>query len=139
MKILVGEVEFMPLVRIEMLKGKSREYKKAVLAGIHQALVNAFKIPEVDRLQRIYELDAEDFELPPWKSKDFILIEMTVFKGRSPEAKKKLITGIAENLEKSVGLKKEDIMIVIHEPEMENWGIRGLPGTELNFGFKIDV
>jgi hypothetical protein len=34
MKILVGEVEFMPLVRIEMLKGKSREYKKAVLAGV---------------------------------------------------------------------------------------------------------
>lgn len=129
----------MPLVRIELLKGKSREYKKAVCDGVHKALVDAFKIPEDDRLQRLFELDAEDFELPPWKSKDFVLIELTVFKGRSPEAKKKLITGITENLGKSVGLKKEDIMIVIHEPEMENWGIRGLLGTELNFGFKIDV
>jgi hypothetical protein len=38
-----------------------------------------------------------------------------------------------------VGLKKEDIMIVIHEPRDGKLGYTGLPGTELNFGFKIDV
>ncbi len=35
----------MPLVRVEITKGKSREYKQALLDGIHAALVEAFKFP----------------------------------------------------------------------------------------------
>jgi len=54
----------MPLVKIEMLKGKSSEYKKALLDGVHQALVDTFKIPDYDRMQRLYELDKENNEPP---------------------------------------------------------------------------
>lgn len=35
----------MPVVRAEILKGFSKEYKKAIMAGIHDALVFSFKIP----------------------------------------------------------------------------------------------
>ncbi|HOJ77880.1 MAG TPA: tautomerase family protein [Bacillota bacterium] len=35
-----------PLVRIEIIKAKSKEYKKAILDGVHSALVEAFKIPD---------------------------------------------------------------------------------------------
>lgn len=52
-----------PLVKIEIRKGKSAEYKKAILDGVHQALVDALKIPDNDRFQRIYELDKEDFNV----------------------------------------------------------------------------
>ena len=38
-----------PLIKIEIRKGKSAEYKKAILDGVHKALVDAFKIPENDR------------------------------------------------------------------------------------------
>lgn len=55
----------MPLVRVEILKGKSSEYKKALLDGIHQALVDTLKVPEDDRIQRLYELEKDNFELPP--------------------------------------------------------------------------
>lgn len=128
----------MPLVKVELLKGKSKEFKRAVLDGIHQALVDAFKIPEDDRLQRLYELDEDCFEIPPSKSKDFVLIELTVFKGRSKEAKKNLITKIYANLEKTLGIGKNDATIVINEQELENWGIRGLPADEIVFDYKID-
>jgi len=53
----------MPLVRIEIHKGKSAEYKKAILDGVHAALVEAFTIPDYDRNQRIYEINPECIEL----------------------------------------------------------------------------
>jgi phenylpyruvate tautomerase PptA (4-oxalocrotonate tautomerase family) len=130
----------MPLVKVEILKGKSVEYKKAILDGIHSALVEAFKIPEYDKNQRLYELDKENFEFPQTKSEKYTLIELTVFKGRSLEAKKLLYSSIASNLAKSPGIKGEDIIIVIHEPPMENWGVKGgNPASEVNLGFKVNV
>lgn len=130
----------MPLVKVEIINGKSAEYKKAVLDGIHSALVEAFKIPDDDRMQRLYELDKENFETAPTKTDQFTLIEITAFKGRSLEAKKCLYTSIVDNLAKEPGISGTDITIVIHEPSLENWGIwGGKPASEVNLGFKIDV
>ena len=55
----------MPLVKIEILKGYSKEYKKAILDAVHDALVESIKIPDHDRFQRLYELEKENFEFPP--------------------------------------------------------------------------
>lgn len=130
----------MPLVKIEMLKGKSIEYKKALLDGVHQALVDTLKIPDYDRMQRLYELEKDYFEISSNKTEDFILIELTIFKGRSFETKKNLYKAIVDNLEKALGVKRTDVMIVINEPSLENWGVAGgKPASEVDFGFKIDV
>jgi phenylpyruvate tautomerase PptA (4-oxalocrotonate tautomerase family) len=43
----------MPLVRISVPNGKNAEYLRAISDGIHQALVETFKIP-VDDLFGIY-------------------------------------------------------------------------------------
>lgn len=53
----------MPLVKVEIFKGKSDTYKKALLNGIHAALVEAIKIPDYDRMQRLYELEPQNFEI----------------------------------------------------------------------------
>lgn len=130
----------MPLVKIEIIKGKSLEYKKALLDGVHQALIDSFKIPDSDRMQRLYELEKEDFEISPNKTENFILIELTVFKGRSFEAKKGLYKAIVDNLEKALRIKRTDVLIVINEPSLENWGVAGgQPANEVDLGFKIDV
>lgn len=130
----------MPLVKIEIVKGKSIEYKKALLDGVHLALVEAFKIPDYDRLQRLYELDETCFEYPSAKTNRMTLISLTIFKGRSVEAKKKLYCEIVNNLAKKPGIPGNDIVIVIDEPPLENWGIRGgKPATEVNLGFEIKV
>ena len=126
---------------MEILKGRSADYRKAILDGIHSALVEAFKIPDYDRNQRLYELDAEHFEFPDTKySNQYTLIELTVFKGRSLEAKRLLYSTIVRNLENDPGVKGEDITIVVYELPMENWGIRGgKPANEVNLGFKVEV
>lgn len=130
----------MPLVKIEIRQGKSKEYKKALLDGVHQALVHSIKIPDYDRKQRLYELDADNFEALSNKTGDITIIEITIFKGRSIEAKKQLFQAIVDNLAKNPGIKGDDIIIVLHEPPLENWGIRGgKPASEVNIGFRIDV
>jgi len=51
----------MPLVRIEVIKGKSLEYKKTVLDAVHTALINAIQIEEWDRFQRLVEIEERVF------------------------------------------------------------------------------
>lgn len=102
--------------------------------------MDSCKIPDYDRNQRIIEIEKENFEFPPNKTEDFLLIEITAFKGRSYEAKKMLYQSIVDHLEQKLGIPRTDIMIVVHEPPLENWGIAGgKPANEVDLGFKIDV
>lgn len=129
-----------PLVKIEIRKGFSAEYKKAILDGVHQALVDTLGIPNHDRIQRIYELDREDFECSLDRSDAVTIIQITMFPGRSFDAKKKLYQAIVENLGENPGIDGDDIFIVLLEPPMINWSLRGgKPASEINLGFKIDV
>lgn len=130
----------MPVVRITIRAGKPPAYKKALLDGVHHAVVQAFRIPENDRRQILHELDAEHFELPPERTADAAIIEITAFQGRSKEAKKNLYQSIAANLAKDPGINGDDILIVLHEPPLENWGVRGgKPASEVQLGFKVEV
>ena len=129
----------MPLVTIVIQKGKPREYKKSLLDAVHESLVTAFKIPDHDRNQRIIEIDPDNFEYPEDKSEEFLTIEMTVFPGRSLQAKRALYREIASRLEKT-GIKRNDILITLNEPPLENWGIQGgYPASEVDIGFELDV
>ena len=63
-----------------------------------------------------------------------------MFKGRSSEAKKKSISKIVKNLELQPGILGNDILIVILEPPLENWGTRGgKTPSEVDLGFKINI
>lgn len=129
----------MPLVRIEIYKGKEKAYKQAILEGVHKALVSAFRIPENDRNQRIFELEEENFERNTNKTDRFTIIEITAFRGRSPEAKRKLYREIFDNLHRDPGISETDILIYLNEPDLENWGIKGLPASEINLRFEVNV
>jgi len=130
----------MPIVKISLRKGRSAGYYQAILDGVHSALVGSFKIPDSDRNQLLYELDPDHLEIASTKSDQFVVIEIIVFPGRSSDAKKKLFAAIVKNLEKSPGIPGNDIVIVLHEPPMENWGIRGgRRASEVDVGFRIDV
>ena len=129
----------MPWVKIEIRKGRSPSEKKALLEAVHSALVEAIKIPDNDRTQRLCEYSPEDFEIPPTRSDKYPLIEITMFPGRSTDAKRQLYKTIVRNLE-PLGIAPKDVFIVLHEPAMESWSPRdGIPATEMNLGFKVNV
>lgn len=129
----------MPLVKVEILEGKSKEYKRALLDGIHKALVDTIKIPNQDRRQRLYELCSDCFE-HEGRGEDYTIVEITMFRGRSAEAKKALFRSLVNNLTRNPGIPENDITIVINDPSLENWGIRGgIPASEVDLGFDINV
>lgn len=115
----------MPLVRIEIVKGKSKEYKQQLMEGVHAALETALGIPEWDRYQRLYELDNESFERDDSHSDDFTMIEITMFPGRTKEQKARIFSEIVAELGRRLGIADTDVFIVLHEPPNENWGLSG--------------
>jgi phenylpyruvate tautomerase PptA (4-oxalocrotonate tautomerase family) len=114
----------MPVVRIEVLKGRPASEKKRLLDAVHDALVEAFGIPEDDRNQRLIEHIPENFEIETGRSERYTLVEITAFPGRSSDAKRALYAAIVRNLE-VIGTPANDVLVVLHEPPMQNWGIRG--------------
>ncbi len=129
----------MPLVRIDILKGRTPAAKKALLESAHAALVEPLQIPEDDRTLRLHEYSHEDFEIPPGMGETYTLIEVTLFPGRSLRAERHLYQALVRNLG-TLGIPASDILIVLHEPALENWGLRGgQPASEVDLGFKIDV
>ncbi len=115
----------MPLVRVDMIKGKDKEYKKTLLECIHEGLIESIGIEDWDRFQRIVEIDREDFETAPGKSDNFMIIEITMFPGRTKEQKKALIERVTAKLAERLSIAATDVFIVINEPADENWGMAG--------------
>jgi phenylpyruvate tautomerase PptA (4-oxalocrotonate tautomerase family) len=129
----------MPLVRIEIIEGRSVDERRQLLQAVHEALVEAFEIPDDDRTQRIIEHDSVNFEIPPGSSERYTLIEITAFPGRSRDAKAALYDAIVRRLA-DVGVEANDVSVVLHEPPMEDWGIRGgRPADAVDLGYRLDV
>ncbi len=127
----------MPLVKVEIESGKSPQYKKALMDGIHQALVDTIKIPDHDRRQRLYELSPDCFE-HGGRSDKYTIIEVTMFKGRTAEAKKAFYRRVVDLLEANPGIPGNDVTIVINDPSLENWGIRGgIPASEVDLNLNL--
>ena len=121
----------MPLVTVTLRKGKSNEFKSAVLSAVHRALV-ASGVPEADRFQRVLELDPDDFRFDPvypdvsaQRTDDFVLIEVLFSVGRSVKVKRKIVSDIVSSLETAPGLHPDNVMLVFKETQWENWAFAG--------------
>jgi phenylpyruvate tautomerase PptA (4-oxalocrotonate tautomerase family) len=121
----------MPLVTLTVREGKSKEFKSAVLAAVHGALV-ASGVPEKDRFQRVLELGAEDFRFDPEypdlsmrRTEDFVLIEILLSVGRSVKVKKKILADLIAALTKDPGVNAENVMVCFKETQWENWAFAG--------------
>ncbi|MBO7485685.1 MAG: tautomerase family protein [Spirochaetaceae bacterium] len=115
----------MPLVKINMLAGKTPEFKKTVFDCIHEGLIDAFGIAGWDRFQRIEEFDKSSWEAPEGKTENFMIIELTIFPGRTHEQKKCVIEKITGLLFEKLEIPATDVFIVMNEPSLENWGMGG--------------
>lgn len=116
----------MPLVRISLLQGKNAEYKKKAGDTVHQAMVETINCPPLDRFQLITEHSKENFVYAPTyldipHTDDLIIIQITLNEGRTVELKKALYKAIAEGLNKSVGVKPQDVFVSLVEVKKENW------------------
>ena len=97
------------------------------------------RYPLDDKLLRLVAHAPDDFIIPPGRGEKFTRIEITLFNGRSLEAKRKLYTAIVRNLE-PFGVPAEDVKIILLEVPPENWGVRGgHAACDIDIGFKVRV
>jgi phenylpyruvate tautomerase PptA (4-oxalocrotonate tautomerase family) len=116
----------MPLARIDLKRGKSAAYRKAVMDGLYGALRETFDVPEDDRFMLVTEHGDESFDygadyLGVARSEDLVIIQLTVSNTRSIEQKKALYRRIVERLAANPGLRPEDVFINLVEVAKENW------------------
>ncbi len=116
-----------------------QEKREAISIGIHQAVMEALAYPPEKRFHRFILLNDEDFLHPSDRSEQYLIIEISMFEGRSVEAKKRLINLIYRNLKAQAEIDAQDVEITIFETPRTNWGIRGKPGDELALNYKVDV
>ena len=115
----------MPLVRIDLRKGKDAAFRQQVGRVVYDALVSV-GVPEKDRFQVINEHDAYSFLFDPdylgiHRTDDLVMIQITWNEGRSTAQKKELYKAIADGLHTTLGLRREDIFINLVEVKKENW------------------
>ena len=128
----------MPFARIEVIAGRTPAEKRALLDAVHESLLEVLKIPARDNNQRIVEYAAEDYDRPPSCTAKRTYIEITMFPGRSVDAKRRLYQVLVDRLE-ALGTPRKDVVIVLHEPAMVNFGIAGRPASEIDLGFNVHV
>ncbi|WP_321797884.1 tautomerase family protein [Caballeronia sp. J97] len=122
----------MPLVRISLVKGKPRDHIRAISNSVHEALVEAFKVPADDRFQLIQEHERDDFIYDPGylgveRSDDLVFIHITASDWRDTSTKKAFYRTLAARLAASPGLRPEDVLIVLAPNRREDWSFgRGL-------------
>ena len=128
----------MPSTRIETRRGWLGDQRRDFIEAVQGALVAGILIPEGDRCVRLVEYDEDGIITPPHAGPRYTVIEITLFAGRSIEAKRRLYAAMAANLA-PFGLEPNEIKVILIEVPQENWGLRGLPASEIELGFKVDV
>lgn len=64
--------------------------KKRILISdaIHASVMLAFEYPPEKKFHRFFHLDDADFIFPSDRSEDYLIVEISIFEGRSSKAKK---------------------------------------------------
>jgi phenylpyruvate tautomerase PptA (4-oxalocrotonate tautomerase family) len=124
----------MPLVKLYMRRGKTPEYRKSVADAVHDALVAQAAVPADDRFQIIHELADDGLIAHPSyggvnRSRDLVIIEITLNAGRTLEVKKNLYADIAARLGRAVDVRPDDVLISLVEVTRENWSFGGGKAT----------
>jgi len=126
-------------IKIFGSESELNKYKHKMSDIIHSCVVDAFKFPADKKFHRFFPMAKEDFYYAPGRTERYTIIEISIFEGRSIEAKKELVRLLFSRLEEQLGIETNDIEITIFETPKCNWGIRGQPGDELELNYKVGV
>ena len=128
----------MSQIKIYAQQQTIQNYRQVLSDAIHNALVTALQYPEDKRFQRFIALTPEDFIYPQDRTENYIILEISMFEGRSSDAKKQLIMQLFKNIE-AIGIAPHSVEITIFETPKENWGIRGQHAPDLVLNYKVSV
>ncbi len=106
----------MPFVRIDLMRGKSIQYRKTIGEIVYNAMRDVIDVPKDDKFQIIAEHPVEDFNvsesyLGNHYSNDVVLIQITLNAGRSVEQKKAFYKRIVDDMNIQLNVRPQDVVI----------------------------
>ncbi len=115
----------MPLLRFDLIEGRSDAELKALLDAAHRAMLAAFKVPVRDRYQIVHEhkssrMIIEDTGLGIPRTDKVVSLQVTS-RPRGRDAKQTFYRLLTEELERSCGIAPSDVMVSIVENTDEDW------------------
>ena len=118
----------MPLVRIDLRRGKDPTYRHAIGRVGYEAMGAVVGVPANARFQVVSEHDADNVLFDAGylgidRNDDLVLIPITWNKGRSAGQKKALFQAIVNGLAKAPGIRQEDVFINLVDVRKENWSV----------------
>lgn len=116
----------MPLVRIDLARGKTEHYRRTIAEVVYDALVTTMNAPANDRFEIIAEHSDNDFEIDKTylgieRSDNVVVIQVTLNAGRTIDQKKAFYKAVADGLNQALDLRREDVFINLVETSKENW------------------
>jgi phenylpyruvate tautomerase PptA (4-oxalocrotonate tautomerase family) len=116
----------MPLVEIDLLEGRSEAQLDAISDAVHEAMVALLDVPQRDRFQIITERPPRHLRFDPSyldidRDEGFLLIRITLAAGRATEAKQAFYGRLAGLLAERIGMRTENLAVVMVENEREDW------------------
>jgi len=113
--------------------------KKVLSDAIHSCVVEALKFPQDKRAHRFFPMSSEDFYYPASASPRYTIIEISMFEGRTIDARKSLIRLLFARVGELCDRKPNEIEVTITETPRHNWGFRGQTGDEIGLPYKVEV
>jgi phenylpyruvate tautomerase PptA (4-oxalocrotonate tautomerase family) len=115
----------MPLLRIDLIEGRTDAELRTLLDAAHRAMLAAFNVPDRDRYQIVHEhkpsrMIIEDTGLGIARTNEVVFIQVTS-RPRERAAKENFYKLLAEELEESCGIASSDIVVSIVENTDEDW------------------
>ncbi len=130
----------MPASLIENRHIYTAAEERSIMNSVHDALVEAFRIPPKDLNIRlvIHEpgrfLCSPELEQPDYRT----IVTIDCFAGRSIDAKRHLYKEVVDRLAK-LGIPRDHVSVILHEVELQNWALGGFPAGEIDLGFTVEI
>ncbi|WP_026617418.1 tautomerase family protein [Ensifer aridi] len=115
----------MPLLKINLVKGRSDQAVDLLLDCIHDAIVSAFSVPPTDRYQVVYQHESAhlhllDTGLGLERSNEVVLIEV-ISRARTQAQKEEFYRLVCDLLQANCSTAPSDIVIVFTENGDADW------------------
>jgi phenylpyruvate tautomerase PptA (4-oxalocrotonate tautomerase family) len=116
----------MPLVRIDVIEGRSEADIAAISDAVHQALVSVAGVPERDQFQVIAahppgRLVYNRGYLGIDRTDGIVIVQVFFATGRTEEVKRALYARIAADISERTATREQDVFIVLSENTRADW------------------
>ncbi|MGG1248834.1 tautomerase family protein [Bacillus spizizenii] len=117
----------MPFVQIHLRAGRSEAWLQKLSRTIHKSMTEEINVPVDDYFQVIRQYENNEFFYDPSylqieRTDELIYIHFTLKQSRTTEQKRALYRSIASRIHSELGVRQEDVFIMLAGNQDEDFG-----------------